>query len=104
MVSKVSTGSGIVSDTQQTYSLAGRTQPCLVMLCSLPLVSVGHNSRVWRAFKRAVLVGEHHKKQRKLLNPVFSINHMRYMTPIFYETVHRVRYKLTSRLINPTGL
>ena len=26
-----------------------------------------------------------------MLNPVFSINHMRYMTPIFYQTAHRVR-------------
>ena len=35
--------------------------------------------------------GEHHRRQRKLLNPVFSINHMRHMTPIFYHVVHRVR-------------
>ena len=36
-------------------------------------------------------LGEHHRRQRKLLNPVFSIAHMRHLTPIFYETAHRVR-------------
>ena len=30
-------------------------------------------------------VGEHHKKQRKMLNPVFHVSHMRSMTPIFYR-------------------
>ncbi|CCL99519.1 uncharacterized protein FIBRA_01537 [Fibroporia radiculosa] len=35
--------------------------------------------------------GEKHRKQRKLLNPAFSINHMRYMLPIFYHVVHKLR-------------
>ena len=35
-------------------------------------------------------VGEHHKKQRKMLNPVFSIAHMRRMIPIFNQVGHRV--------------
>ena len=35
--------------------------------------------------------GEQHRKQRKLLNPVFSTQHMRHMLPIFYEVVERVR-------------
>ena len=26
-----------------------------------------------------------------MLNPVFSINHMRHMTPLFYEVCHKVR-------------
>ncbi|EAU85619.1 cytochrome P450 [Coprinopsis cinerea okayama7 len=30
-------------------------------------------------------LGEPHRKQRKMLNPVFSINHMRQMVPIFME-------------------
>ena len=34
--------------------------------------------------------GSTHKKQRKMLNPVFSIKHMREMTPIFYDIAHRV--------------
>ncbi|KAJ3559691.1 hypothetical protein NM688_g188 [Phlebia brevispora] len=35
--------------------------------------------------------GDVHRKQRKMLNPVFSIGHMRSMTPIFYNTAHRLR-------------
>ena len=38
-----------------------------------------------------VCIGEPHRRQRKLLNPVFSINHMRHMLPIFYEVTDRVR-------------
>lgn len=34
--------------------------------------------------------GEQHRRQRKMLNPAFNINHMRDMTPIFYEVAHRV--------------
>ncbi|EIW57372.1 cytochrome P450 [Trametes versicolor FP-101664 SS1] len=29
--------------------------------------------------------GDHHRKQRKMLNPVFSPKHMRHMVPIFYD-------------------
>lgn len=36
-------------------------------------------------------LGDHHRKQRKLLNPVFSIAHMRNMTPLFYNVAHRLR-------------
>lgn len=38
------------------------------------------------------VTGDHHRKQRKLLNPVFHINHMRTMTPLFYDIVHTVRH------------
>ena len=34
--------------------------------------------------------GDHHRRQRKLLNPVFSIAHMRNITPTFYEVMNRV--------------
>lgn len=30
-------------------------------------------------------LGEHHRRQRKLLNPVFSIKHMRFMLPTFHR-------------------
>lgn len=39
-------------------------------------------------------VGEIHRRQRKLLNPVFSVANMRQTTPLFYETVYRVCYKV----------
>lgn len=31
-----------------------------------------------------------HKKQRKLLNPVFSASHLRNMSHIFYNVAHKV--------------
>ncbi|KAJ2929646.1 hypothetical protein H1R20_g7436, partial [Candolleomyces eurysporus] len=46
----------------------------------------------------ATLVGEHHRKQRKLLNPVFSTAHLREMTPIFYEVAHKLRKTLTEQV------
>ncbi|KAJ3867017.1 cytochrome P450 [Lentinula novae-zelandiae] len=36
--------------------------------------------------------GEHHRKQRKMLNPVFSIAHMRSMMPIFHNVVNQMLY------------
>ncbi|KAK7696401.1 hypothetical protein QCA50_001055 [Cerrena zonata] len=36
-------------------------------------------------------LGDVHRHQRKILNPVFNINHMRYMTPIFYQVTHKLR-------------
>lgn len=35
-------------------------------------------------------LGEHHRRQRKLLNTVFSIKHMRYMLPTFYKISDQV--------------
>ncbi|PCH40497.1 cytochrome P450 [Wolfiporia cocos MD-104 SS10] len=36
-------------------------------------------------------LGEHHRKQRKMLNPVFSVNHMRRLLPLFYNIIHKLR-------------
>ncbi|KAJ3508641.1 hypothetical protein NLJ89_g5643 [Agrocybe chaxingu] len=36
-------------------------------------------------------VGERHRLHRKMLNPVFSIAHMREMVPIFYEVAHKLQ-------------
>lgn len=35
-------------------------------------------------------VGDHHRKQRKMLNPVFSLKHMRDLLPIFYPIAYDV--------------
>ncbi|CCL98495.1 uncharacterized protein FIBRA_00493 [Fibroporia radiculosa] len=43
-------------------------------------------------------IGEQHRKQRKMLNPVFSINHMRHMTPIFYEISRKLREAIGRRI------
>ncbi|KAH9933804.1 cytochrome P450, partial [Fomitopsis serialis] len=42
--------------------------------------------------------GQNHGKQRKLLNPVFSINHMRHILPLFYTVSHRLREAITARV------
>ncbi|XP_006462835.1 hypothetical protein AGABI2DRAFT_144299 [Agaricus bisporus var. bisporus H97] len=45
-------------------------------------------------------IGEQHRKQRKMLNPVFSIHHMREMIPLFYEVTNRLRVALKKKLDN----
>ncbi|KAI0270680.1 cytochrome P450 [Gloeopeniophorella convolvens] len=41
-------------------------------------------------------VGAHHRKQRKILNPVFHINHMRHMIPTFHNVTHQLHGILKS--------
>ncbi|KAJ3716117.1 cytochrome P450 [Lentinula raphanica] len=43
-------------------------------------------------------MGEQHRKQRKMLNPVFSIAHMRSMMPIFNDVVDQLRVALQERV------
>ncbi|KAI3616186.1 cytochrome p450 [Moniliophthora roreri] len=43
-------------------------------------------------------LGEHHRKQRKLLNPVFSVAHMREMLPTFNEIALKVRDSLARKV------
>ncbi|PIL22485.1 cytochrome P450 [Ganoderma sinense ZZ0214-1] len=45
--------------------------------------------------------GMQHKKQRKLLNPVFSAAHLRDMSHIFYNVAHKVRKAIVTRV--PVG-
>ncbi|TFK27109.1 cytochrome P450 [Coprinopsis marcescibilis] len=45
-------------------------------------------------------LGEHHRKQRKMLNPVFSIAHMREMIPIFYGISYKLRDAIRSEVSN----
>ncbi|KAI1786391.1 cytochrome P450 [Ganoderma leucocontextum] len=42
--------------------------------------------------------GEQHRRQRKLLNPVFSAAHLRNMAHIFYGVARKVRQAMASRL------
>ncbi|KAF7771573.1 hypothetical protein Agabi119p4_5884 [Agaricus bisporus var. burnettii] len=46
------------------------------------------------------VLGEQHKKQRKLMNPVFSIKHMRELIPLFYEVTERLCSTLKTQLHN----
>ncbi|EIN07116.1 cytochrome P450 [Punctularia strigosozonata HHB-11173 SS5] len=43
--------------------------------------------------------GHNHKRQRKLMNPVFSMAHMKYMIPQFYDVCHQLCDALTSQLV-----
>ncbi|EPS99479.1 hypothetical protein FOMPIDRAFT_1096252, partial [Fomitopsis schrenkii] len=42
--------------------------------------------------------GPHHGKQRKILNPAFSVNHMRDMLPLFYDLGHKFRDAIKVRV------
>ncbi|KAF8072005.1 cytochrome P450 [Lyophyllum atratum] len=44
--------------------------------------------------------GERHRKQRKMLNPVFSVNHMRYMIPLFYNVANKMHTTIAHHLAN----
>ncbi|TFK93403.1 cytochrome P450 [Polyporus arcularius HHB13444] len=43
-------------------------------------------------------LGEQHRRQRKMLNPVFSTKHLRDMTPIFYSVIHKTRDAILQRV------
>ncbi|KAJ3853709.1 cytochrome P450 [Lentinula lateritia] len=43
-------------------------------------------------------LGDRHRKQRKMLNPVFSAAHMRQMTPTFFDVTHKLERALKDRL------
>ncbi|KAK7695516.1 hypothetical protein QCA50_000152 [Cerrena zonata] len=43
-------------------------------------------------------LGEQHRHQRKILNPVFNINHMRHMTPIFYRVSQKLRGGISKQI------
>ncbi|KAI0327588.1 cytochrome P450 [Cubamyces sp. BRFM 1775] len=43
-------------------------------------------------------LGDHHRKQRRMLNPIFSINHMRHMIPMFYDVGHKLRAAIEERV------
>ncbi|KAF9815150.1 hypothetical protein IEO21_04768 [Rhodonia placenta] len=43
-------------------------------------------------------LGHQHRKQRKLLNPIFSINHMRHMLPIFNKVAENLKEGITIKV------
>ncbi|KAL5525734.1 hypothetical protein ACEPAG_7071 [Sanghuangporus baumii] len=45
-------------------------------------------------------LGDHHRKQRKMLNPVFSLKHMRDLLPIFYPITYDLRDVLVEQVRN----
>ncbi|KAJ3929338.1 MAG: cytochrome P450, partial [Lentinula lateritia] len=49
-------------------------------------------------------VGDYHRKQRKMLNPVFSAAHMREIVPIFFDVSHRLKDALMKQLESSSKL
>ena len=45
-------------------------------------------------------VGKRHRKQRRMLNPVFSIAHMRHIILIFYNITHKFQDVIAMRLMD----
>ncbi|KAI0716897.1 cytochrome P450 [Earliella scabrosa] len=43
-------------------------------------------------------LGDQHRRQRKLLNPVFSISHMRHMIPIFDDVAQKLQTAIVERV------
>ncbi|KAF7365708.1 Docosahexaenoic acid omega-hydroxylase CYP4F3 [Mycena venus] len=48
----------------------------------------------------SVGAGDKHRKQRKMLNPVFNNVHLRRLSPVFYGVAHRLRAGLTGKVTN----
>ncbi|KAH9939786.1 cytochrome P450 [Epithele typhae] len=46
------------------------------------------------------VMSDTHRKQRKMLNPVFSVTHMRHMLPLFYSTVDRLVESIHNHVAN----
>lgn len=44
--------------------------------------------------------GEMHKRQRKMMNPVFSAAHMKTMVPIFYDVMEKLRDTFVKKVAN----
>ncbi|RXW14175.1 hypothetical protein EST38_g11675 [Candolleomyces aberdarensis] len=48
-------------------------------------------------------LGEHHRKQRKLLNPVFALAHLKGMVPTLYEVANKTRSALLLKVNQNAG-
>ncbi|KAJ3480638.1 hypothetical protein NLI96_g8207 [Meripilus lineatus] len=48
-------------------------------------------------------IGDQHRKQRKMINPVFSTQQMRQMIPIFYQVARNLQEGIERQLRNPSG-
>lgn len=43
--------------------------------------------------------GDDHRRQRKMLNPMFTANRIRTLTPNIYDVAHKVRYFVQQPLL-----
>ncbi|KAJ3890870.1 cytochrome P450 [Lentinula edodes] len=58
----------------------------------------------WVSSEKMINYGDYHRKQRKMLNPVFSAAHMREMVPIFFDVSHRLKDTLMKQLESSSKL
>ncbi|KAH9936147.1 cytochrome P450 [Fomitopsis serialis] len=59
---------------------------------------ISTNTIIFGANALVSTLGAQHSRQRKLLNPVFSVSHMRHMLPLFYNVVYKLRAAIESRV------
>ncbi|KAH9936148.1 cytochrome P450 [Fomitopsis serialis] len=59
---------------------------------------IATNKLIFGAGALLSTLGAQHGRQRKLLNPVFSVSHMRHMLPLFYNIVYKLRLAIESRV------
>ncbi|KIK05286.1 hypothetical protein K443DRAFT_641813 [Laccaria amethystina LaAM-08-1] len=45
-------------------------------------------------------LGDYHRRQRKMFNPVFSVANIRGMVPVFYSVTHRLRDSIAKKVSN----
>lgn len=45
-------------------------------------------------------LGDYHRRQRKMFNPVFSVANIREMVPVFYSVTHRLRDSIAKKVSN----
>ncbi|KZP25687.1 cytochrome P450 [Athelia psychrophila] len=57
-----------------------------------------HNNKLMFGEGLLGTLGEQHRKQRKMLNPVFSPRHLQDMVPIFHNVSHKLRDAILSRV------
>ena len=79
------------SSTSLNALLPGRTKSYSVSVSSLQEVCLKRPFQHLRNFTDALFCeGEQHRKQRKMLNPVFSQKHIRGLLPIFQPIANEV--------------
>ncbi|KZP09574.1 cytochrome P450 [Athelia psychrophila] len=57
-----------------------------------------HSNRLTFGDGMLSTAGEQHRRQRKMLNPAFSMRHLADMTPVFFEVVNKVRDTLKEKV------
>ncbi|EIN05324.1 cytochrome P450 [Punctularia strigosozonata HHB-11173 SS5] len=84
-----------VSDTRALYHILVKDQDLFE-----ESLGVVESSRLFYGQGLIGSVGEQHKRQRKLLNPVFSTSNLRQMKPVFSQVTEQLRAGITKLVQN----